>query len=102
MDLLDSHHFPAMAHATACVSAPASRSLDRLWWNIISEPGPSAPHIPVSLMETPEEIIPFDKDFTEPAAVEWNLCLVGYSVGKRPYYEALKETALRIWKLKAL
>ncbi|XP_020689233.1 uncharacterized protein LOC110104462 [Dendrobium catenatum] len=51
-------------------------------------------------METPKEIIPFEKDFTEPAVVEWNLCLVGYSVGKRPYYEALKETAMRIWKLK--
>ncbi|XP_020685659.1 uncharacterized protein LOC110101904 [Dendrobium catenatum] len=89
-----------MAHASACVSAPASRSLDRLWLNIISEPGPSAPHILVSLMETPEEIIPFDKDYTEPAAVEWNLCLVGYSVGKHPYYEALKETAMSIWKLK--
>ncbi|XP_020704502.1 uncharacterized protein LOC110115580 [Dendrobium catenatum] len=75
MDLLDSHHFPSMAHTPACDPAPVSRSLDRLRSNIISEPGPSAPHIPVSLMETPEEIIPFDKEFTEPAAVEWNLSL---------------------------
>ncbi|KAL0904402.1 hypothetical protein M5K25_026506 [Dendrobium thyrsiflorum] len=51
-------------------------------------------------METPEEIVPFNKAFTDVAASEWNLSLVGYSVGKRPYYETLLSTAKRIWKLK--
>ncbi|XP_020695244.1 uncharacterized protein LOC110108791 [Dendrobium catenatum] len=100
MDTLDPTLFPPMAQASTSVSASNPRVLDHLWSNIISEPAPSTPHIPVSLMETPEDIIPFNKDFTEHAAVEWSLCLVGYSIGKRPYYEALKETAKRIWKLK--
>lgn len=100
MDLLDATMFPPLALASPSAGPSISRSLDRLWSNIIASPAPSAPHIPVSLMETPEEVIPFDSDFTVPAAAEWNLCLVGYSIGKRPFYEALKETAKRVWKLK--
>ncbi|KAI0502424.1 hypothetical protein KFK09_017373 [Dendrobium nobile] len=100
MDLQDTTLFPPMAQASTSAVPSSSHILDRLWSNIIAAPAPSAPHIPVSLMETPEEVIPFDADFTGPAAAEWNLCLVGYSIGKRPFYEALKETAIRIWKLK--
>ncbi|KAI0499557.1 hypothetical protein KFK09_017763 [Dendrobium nobile] len=99
-DLQDPSFFPALAHASSSASPAKPRLVDRLWSNIIAEPAPTAPQIPVSLMETPEEIIPFDQDFTEAAAVEWSLCLVGYSIGKRPYYEALNEIAKRIWKLK--
>ncbi|XP_028553732.1 uncharacterized protein LOC114580392 [Dendrobium catenatum] len=100
---LDASLFPPLVNSLATSSNPKSplrRVLDRLWSNIIAEPAPSSPHIPVSLIETPEEIIPFNKEFTDVAAAEWNLCLVGYSIGKRPYYEALKETSKRIWKLK--
>ncbi|XP_028549265.1 uncharacterized protein LOC114579300 [Dendrobium catenatum] len=107
MDLHDASMFPPLADAPPSTDPspadPASaRRLDRLWSNIIASPAPSAPHIPVSLIETPKEIIPFESDFTCPAAAEWNLCLVGYSIGKRPYYEALNETAKRIWKLKGI
>ncbi|XP_020689441.1 uncharacterized protein LOC110104608, partial [Dendrobium catenatum] len=56
--------------------------------------------LPVSLIETPEVIVPFNKDFTAATASEWKLSLVGYSVGKRPYYKALLSTAKKIWKLK--
>ncbi|KAI0499496.1 hypothetical protein KFK09_017700 [Dendrobium nobile] len=99
---LDAGKFPPLVNSSSTppIQSSPSRVLDRLWSNILAEPAPSAPHIPISLLEISEEIIPFDKDFTDAAATEWSLCLVGYSIGKRPYYEALKETAHRIWKLK--
>ncbi|KAI0492837.1 hypothetical protein KFK09_027113 [Dendrobium nobile] len=99
---MDASSFPPLVNPLGTSSSKASppRVLDRLWSNIIAEPAPSTPHIPISLIEVPEEIIPFNKEYTDAAAADWNLCLVGYSIGKRPYYEALKETANHVWKLK--
>ncbi|PKU60138.1 RNA exonuclease 1 [Dendrobium catenatum] len=99
MEALSSHSFPPLNPlASSKTTAPAA--LERLWSSIAASPEPILDSLPVSLIETPEEIVPFNKEYTTTAALEWKLSLVGYSVGKRPYYEALLSTAKRIWKLK--
>ncbi|KAL0913533.1 hypothetical protein M5K25_016998 [Dendrobium thyrsiflorum] len=92
--------FPPLNSSSSAGPSQPSPNLLCLWSNIFASPEPTAPSLPISLMETPEEIVPFNKAFTDVAASEWNLSLVGYSVGKRPYYETLLSTAKRIWKLK--
>ncbi|KAI0502326.1 hypothetical protein KFK09_017274 [Dendrobium nobile] len=98
MDSLTSLSFPPL-NPLSTTKTPVSSTLDPLWSSIVASPEPFLDSLPVSLIETPEVIVPFNKDYTAVAASEWKLSLVGYSVGKRPYYEALLSTAKRIWKL---
>ncbi|KAL0904897.1 hypothetical protein M5K25_027057 [Dendrobium thyrsiflorum] len=42
----------------------------------------------------------FSKSQFEASAPEWTLSLVGYSIGRRPYYEALFSVFKRAWYLK--
>ncbi|PKU74754.1 RNA exonuclease 1 [Dendrobium catenatum] len=99
MDSLSSLSFPPL-NPLFNTKTPISSTLERLWSSIAASPEPVLDSLPVSLIETPEVIVPFNKEYTAAAASEWKLSLVGYSVGKRPYYEALLSTAKRIWKLK--
>ncbi|PKU84257.1 RNA exonuclease 1 [Dendrobium catenatum] len=99
MDALSSLSFPPLNPLSTSKTHVPSK-LERLWSSIAASPEPVLDSLPVSLIETPEVIVPFNKDYTAAAALEWKLSLVGYSVGKRPYYEALLSTAKRIWKLK--
>ncbi|XP_020705942.1 uncharacterized protein LOC110116623 [Dendrobium catenatum] len=47
-----------------------------------------------------EEIINFPSEDITEAVNEWDLALVGYSLGKRPYYEALLNSVKKLWNLK--
>ncbi|XP_020684285.1 uncharacterized protein LOC110100904, partial [Dendrobium catenatum] len=46
------------------------------------------------------EIINFPSEDIVDAVDEWDLALVGYSLGKRPYYEALLTAVKNLWNLK--
>ncbi|KAL0912348.1 hypothetical protein M5K25_018315 [Dendrobium thyrsiflorum] len=54
----------------------------------------------ISPFPTPDEIIDFPTEDIADAVGEWNFALVGYSLGKRPFYEALLSTVTNLWKLK--
>ncbi|XP_020695549.1 uncharacterized protein LOC110109002 [Dendrobium catenatum] len=45
-------------------------------------------------------------DFNEPqvkaAKEEWGLSLIGYSIGRRPYYESLLSAMRKLWKMKGM
>ncbi|KAI0516006.1 hypothetical protein KFK09_008678 [Dendrobium nobile] len=99
MDSISPQSFPPLIPSSS-INPVAPPALERLWSNIVATREPSIDSLPVSLIDIAEEIIPFSKDFTDVAASEWKLSLVGYSIGKRLYYEALLSTAKRIWKLK--
>ncbi|KAL0924531.1 hypothetical protein M5K25_005368 [Dendrobium thyrsiflorum] len=56
--------------------------------------------ISISPFPTPDEIIDFPTEDIADAVGEWNFALVGYSLGKRPFYEALLSAVHNLWKLK--
>ncbi|KAI0511835.1 hypothetical protein KFK09_012467 [Dendrobium nobile] len=45
------------------------------------------------------EVIPFSSDILSKGGQDWSLCLVGYSVGRRPFYEALSGAIKKTWNL---
>ncbi|KAL0921203.1 hypothetical protein M5K25_008255 [Dendrobium thyrsiflorum] len=69
-------------------------------WNKILTGSPSPCDFQISSLPTPEETIPFPHEDIVDASDEWNLALVGYSLGKRPYYETLLGAIRKHWKLK--
>lgn len=94
---LSPQDFPPLPTST---SPPAPTVLDRLWHNITSTPEATTSSLLISFLDTPEEIVPFNNEKIAMAAPEWYLCLVGYSLGKRPYYESLLSVEKWVWKLK--
>ncbi|KAL0915557.1 hypothetical protein M5K25_015983 [Dendrobium thyrsiflorum] len=54
----------------------------------------------ISSIPTPDEVIDFPTADIADAVGEWNFALVGYSLGKRPFYEALLSAVNNLWKLK--
>ncbi|KAL0924089.1 hypothetical protein M5K25_004894 [Dendrobium thyrsiflorum] len=82
---------------------PLSGPNSRAWTNLF-EPADSSSSSPsnLNLSFYPSEpaIIPFSGDNLTKGADDWKLCLVGYSVGKRPFYEALLAAVKKTWDLK--
>ncbi|KAL0909811.1 hypothetical protein M5K25_020709 [Dendrobium thyrsiflorum] len=64
-------------------------------WNKILVGTPSPGDFQISSFPTPDGTIPFPHEDIVDASDEWNLALVGYSLGRRPYYETL----LRAFKI---
>ncbi|XP_020685527.1 uncharacterized protein LOC110101805 [Dendrobium catenatum] len=89
--------FPPLAgHAGASSSsAPA-----RVWKHIVVDSVPISKDLPLSFLPLEPEIIPFAGERLVKGAENWNLCLVGYSIGRRPYYEALLGAIKKTWSLK--
>ncbi|KAL0916672.1 hypothetical protein M5K25_014201 [Dendrobium thyrsiflorum] len=70
------------------------------WKNIVVSTEQIANDIPLSFYPSKPEVIPFSgKNFTK-AAQDWSLCLVGYSIGRRPFYKALLGAIQKTWTLK--
>ncbi|KAL0907971.1 hypothetical protein M5K25_005493 [Dendrobium thyrsiflorum] len=70
-------------------------SFDRI---LLGSPNPC--EFSIAPIPTPDEIIDFPSSDIAGAVEEWNLALVGYSLGKRPFYEALLTAVHKLWKLK--
>ncbi|KAL0921210.1 hypothetical protein M5K25_008262 [Dendrobium thyrsiflorum] len=69
-------------------------------WDRILTGSPNPTEFSISMLQTPEEIIPFQQDDIAEANDEWSLALVGYSLGRRPFYETLLKAIRKSWILK--
>ncbi|KAL0924452.1 hypothetical protein M5K25_005283 [Dendrobium thyrsiflorum] len=86
--------FPPLVSSSS-PSLPKPPSWDRI---LTGSPNPS--EFSISTLQTPEEIIPFQQDDIAEANDEWSLALVGYSLGRRPFYETLLKAIRKSWILK--
>ncbi|KAL0913651.1 hypothetical protein M5K25_017130 [Dendrobium thyrsiflorum] len=89
--------FPPLSLSSTAPSPAVRAPLD--WSNIANPTSFASKDLPIAFRHTQEEVIVFPKAKTDSAAEEWNLSLVGYSVGKRPYYEALLGAMRKTWHL---
>ncbi|XP_020672763.1 uncharacterized protein LOC110092522 [Dendrobium catenatum] len=90
--------FPPLPNSSSPLPNPGT-SCPLPWDRVFSDP-PVASEFNISALPTPEEIIDFPTEDIAEAVEEYNLALVGYSLGKRPYYEALLKAVTNLWKLK--
>ncbi|XP_020687492.1 uncharacterized protein LOC110103220 [Dendrobium catenatum] len=65
----------------------------------LAAPSGSRPEWPMSYSKPAKKLSFASKDLSEGKSL-WNLSLVGYSLGPRPYYERLRLAMERAWKLK--
>ncbi|KAI0519488.1 hypothetical protein KFK09_006936 [Dendrobium nobile] len=93
--LLDSD-FPPLSSSGAATLASL-----RNWNQIFALDTSSAPKV-FSFSHHPSEpdIIPFSNEKLTMGGEDWNLCLIGYSIGRRPFYEALLGAINKTWSLK--
>ncbi|KAL0914872.1 hypothetical protein M5K25_015257 [Dendrobium thyrsiflorum] len=77
----------------------ASPSPNLSYSNIVSTPRPGNAF---SLSPSPslDDQLDFSETHVQAARDEWGLSLVGYSIGRRPYYESLLAAIRKAWKLK--
>ncbi|KAL0919446.1 hypothetical protein M5K25_011541 [Dendrobium thyrsiflorum] len=89
--------FPPLTSSTSSLPPSSSKPLT---WDRILTGSPNPTEFTISTLPTPEDIIPFMQDDIAVANDEWNLALVGYSLGRRPFYEALLNAIRKTWNLK--
>ncbi|KAL0919886.1 hypothetical protein M5K25_012011 [Dendrobium thyrsiflorum] len=95
--MLSSLAFPPLPSSQAGVPPPVLRN----WANILdAQDLSSEENIPLSHFPSEPEIIPFSDSVLAKGAQDWSFCLVGYSIGRRPFYEALLGAMGKTWKLK--
>ncbi|KAI0524143.1 hypothetical protein KFK09_003507 [Dendrobium nobile] len=97
MESLSSMDFPPL---TLHAGGPSSSLPSRNWKNIVVDAEPVSKDLPLSFLLLEPDIIPFAGERLVKGAENWNLCLVGYSIGRRPYYEALLGAIRKTWTLK--
>ncbi|XP_028550583.1 uncharacterized protein LOC114579597 [Dendrobium catenatum] len=91
--------FPPLTRPLLPSTAAGNKS-SRSWDRILSGPTSNACEFLISPLPTEEEIINFPTEDIAEAINEWDQALVGYSLGKRPYYEALLNSVKKLWNLK--
>ncbi|XP_020674470.1 uncharacterized protein LOC110093811 [Dendrobium catenatum] len=91
--LLDFPHLPS-------ARVPPSPLPQRNWNAIFSPSVPSSDKLHLSHFPEEPDIVPFSGEKLSTGAEDWSRCLVGYSIGRRPYYEALLGAIKKTWKLK--
>ncbi|KAL0922737.1 hypothetical protein M5K25_006751 [Dendrobium thyrsiflorum] len=86
--------FPPLAPSSgACISP-------RDWSHIFGSTEAPNKSLHLSFFPSEPEVIPFSEEKLLSGAESWSLCLVGYSLGRRPYYEALLDAVKKTWPLK--
>ncbi|KAL0917259.1 hypothetical protein M5K25_012306 [Dendrobium thyrsiflorum] len=96
--LSSTSEFPLLAPSSGAPPPLPPRS----WSNIFAPPEPSSKNLDLSFHPSEPEIIPFSGEKLSIGAEDWSLCLVGYSVGRRPFYEALQKAIKKTWSLRGL
>ncbi|KAI0523207.1 hypothetical protein KFK09_005601 [Dendrobium nobile] len=69
--------------------------------NIVASPRPGNA-FKLSSSVLPDDSLEFNEVHVKAASDEWGLALVGYSIGRRPYYESLLSAMRKVWKLKGM
>ncbi|KAL0915110.1 hypothetical protein M5K25_015509 [Dendrobium thyrsiflorum] len=95
---MDPSLFPPLPNSSNLPSS--SKTLNPLPWDRILPGSPTPCEFSIAPFPTPDEIIDFPSADIAGAVDEWNLALVGYSLGKRPFYEALLSAVQKLWSLK--
>ncbi|XP_028553650.1 uncharacterized protein LOC110096650 [Dendrobium catenatum] len=92
-----SSEFPHLSSSSAAATPVSLRN-----WNQIFAPNPSSASKVFNFLHHPSEpdIIPFSSEKLAKGGDDWRLCLVGYSIGRRPFYEALLGAINKTWNLK--
>ncbi|KAI0503987.1 hypothetical protein KFK09_014934 [Dendrobium nobile] len=96
MDPFSSMDFPPLSTSAGGSSPPAKN-----WKNIVIEADPVTKDLPLSHLPLEPAIVPFAGERLVKGSEHWNLCLVGNSGCRRPYYEALLGAIRKTWTLKA-
>ncbi|KAL0914365.1 hypothetical protein M5K25_014709 [Dendrobium thyrsiflorum] len=68
------------------------------WSNAVSAPRPPEKAFALSSSTPPDDPLDFTEIHVSAAKEEWNLSLVGYSIGRRPFYESLLSAMRKLWK----
>ncbi|PKU76688.1 RNA exonuclease 1 [Dendrobium catenatum] len=89
-------NFPPLPSGSSGVPVAPLRD----WNNIFAPSEVATDNIPLSFFPEEPEIVPFSGEKLLAGAQGWSLCLVGYSLGRRPYYETLLGAIKRTWSLK--
>ncbi|KAL0927369.1 hypothetical protein M5K25_001533 [Dendrobium thyrsiflorum] len=87
--------FPPLSSISA-LPAPAN------WSSAVSTPRPTEKAFVLSTSTSPDDPLDFTEKHVTAAKLEWSLTLVGYSIGRRPFYEALLSAMRKSWKLKGM
>lgn len=94
MDSLPLADFPLLS------AKPASPSKTRNWSALFAPEGASSSELILSHFPSEPDIVPFSEEKLSLGAGDWTHCLVGYSIGRRPFYEALLSAIHKTWTLK--
>ncbi|KAL0923294.1 hypothetical protein M5K25_007345 [Dendrobium thyrsiflorum] len=90
--------FPPLSSSVLAAIPPTT---NRNWTSMFDPPeASSSDNIPLSFYPEEPMTIAFYGEKLSKGAEDWNLCLVGYSIGKRPFYEALLGAIRKTWQLK--
>ncbi|XP_020679054.1 uncharacterized protein LOC110097149 [Dendrobium catenatum] len=92
---------PSSSGFPPLVNSPGLARVIPKSWNKMFETTKSSPN-PLKFSHFPSEpdIIPFSGEKLSHGGEDWKLCMVGYSIGRRPYYEALLSAVKKTWSLK--
>ncbi|KAI0522857.1 hypothetical protein KFK09_005242 [Dendrobium nobile] len=93
---LNKMDFPPLGPSFEGISASVPKN-----WSKVFAPDNDAPKsLLFSHHPSEPDIIPFSREKLCKGGEDWDLCLVGYSMGRRPYYEALLGAINKTWSLK--
>ncbi|KAI0488613.1 hypothetical protein KFK09_028452 [Dendrobium nobile] len=94
-DLLSSEEFPPLSTKVSTTTSPPALSYS----NVVAAPRPGNA-FKLSSSSLPDDLLDFNEVHVKVAEDEWSLSLIGYSIGRRPYYESLLSAIRKLWKLK--
>ncbi|KAI0498900.1 hypothetical protein KFK09_019798 [Dendrobium nobile] len=81
-------------------SLGGARTTPRDWSKVFVSENSAPKSLNFSHFPSKPEIIPFSGQKLQQGGEDWKFCLVGYSIGRRPFYEALLGAINKIWSLK--
>ncbi|XP_020675198.1 uncharacterized protein LOC110094329 [Dendrobium catenatum] len=74
--------------------------IQKNWTKVFAPEGSAPKAFQFTHHPSEPEIIPFFGENLSKGGEDWTFCLLGYSIGRRPYYEALLGAINKTWSLK--
>ncbi|KAI0489416.1 hypothetical protein KFK09_029258 [Dendrobium nobile] len=82
-----------------CPQAGSFVSSPKIWSHVFASEVSSTKTLSFSHHPSKPEVIPFSCEKLSKGGDDWSLCLVGYSIGRRPFYESLFRAINKTWSL---